>query len=590
MRFEVRALIDLLILLVYWSIIQLPLEENILPVFISSFILAAFQVFLQHFFGLYRSGWQFLPLWNNVLLLLFSLMSHLVFEAYMYLLMDELLSPQVFIPAGILILALIIHRLIGFYMLNPESRQKKKGKNRVLLYGAGSVAMHLLRDLIDHDQEGKYQISAVVDNDERKIGSRLGSYRIQPGSHLKQIVIEQNIREIWFTMPVTAKFTQSVLHILKDNPVVYKVVPRKMEQLIPDIRSLRIEDLIKRPEIRLDNSVLEKLLNGKRILITGAAGSIGREIARQVLKYSPARVVLLDQWEHGVYEIEKEFHTAHNVMSVIADIQNEDRVMNIIVAEKPNIIFHAAAYKHVPLMEINHTEAIYTNVIGTYHILKCAKRWILSSPEARQLDFVNISTDKAVSPENIMGMSKRISELIVYNVGFKEEQRALNTVSVRFGNVLGSSGSVVPLFWEQLKAGGPLTVTDPEMERFFMTIPEAVSLVLHALPQSSGKDILALDMGAPVRIVDLAERLITLAGYKPYKDIKIEFVGLRPGEKLKEELFWTKGSVKTENPYIFRSEADLKPLDPEELIDKINEAYRQSHSLSWWKSFISQFI
>ncbi|MCB1148493.1 MAG: polysaccharide biosynthesis protein, partial [Leptospiraceae bacterium] len=310
---------------------------------------------------------------------------------------------------------------------------------------------------------------------------------------------------------------------------------------------------------------------------------------RQVLQYKPVRVVLFDQWEYGVYQLNQHYNF-ENVHCVLGDIRDEERLLSIMENEKPEIIFHAAAYKHVPLLETNFIEALKTNILGTATLLKSIVHWLSLGKTVGPVKLVNISTDKAVEPENIMGLSKRISELLVYNVAREFGSQDLQTVSVRFGNVLGSSGSVVPLFLEQIHKGLPLTVTHPDMERFFMTIPEAVNLVLHALTVSSGQDILALDMGKSVKILELAERIILLSGYIPHKDIKIEFTGIRPGEKMKEELFWEKDSVRTDNPYIFRSEKDLKVLNVEEFIDKTVEALENNKSLGWFKDYLRQYI
>jgi FlaA1/EpsC-like NDP-sugar epimerase len=371
--------------------------------------------------------------------------------------------------------------------------------------------------------------------------------------------------------------------------IAYKVIPRKLAQFAPDIRNLRIEDLIRRPEIRLDPAPVERAIAGRRVLVTGAAGSIGRELSRQIAALGPGRLTLIDQWEHGVYQLEQEF-SGENVFCAIADVRNEKRLADIILQEKPELIFHAAAYKHVPLMETNHLQAIDTNILGTWHLLKAALRYSASLPAGQQVRMVNISTDKAVQPENIMGISKRVAELLVFNAARQSGGR-LKTTSVRFGNVLGSSGSVVPLFWEQIQRGGPVTVTHPEMERFFMTIPEAVRLVLQAASLTEETDcILALDMGKPVRITELAERLILLAGKKPHTDIPITYSGIRPGEKLKEELFWETNSVRTAIPFIFRSTADLKEMDAEKFIVLLQSALEENRSRSWYREFLLRYV
>lgn len=479
----------------------------------------------------------------------------------------------------------LLHRLFWYFRLNPESRLKKQGLTPVIIYGAGTIAHHLLQDLSTEDLLGRYQIAAIVDNDPEKTGGHVGPYRVFAGSHLKLLVKKFQAREIWFTMPTTPDFLNPLMDELGEFSIAYKVIPRKLHEFAPDVRNLRIEDLVRRPEIRLDESGVRRAIEGHRILVTGAAGSIGRELSRQIWALGPARLTLVDQWEHGVYALEQEFR-GENIFCAIADVRNERRLKDIIATEKPQLIFHAAAYKHVPLMETNHLQAIDTNIFGAWHLLGATRAYAHSLPSSEPVRIVNISTDKAVSPENIMGLTKRIVELLMHN----SREEKLKTTSVRFGNVLGSSGSVVPLFWEQIARGGPVTVTHPEMERFFMTIPEAVRLVLQAASLQDSEGILALDMGKPVRIEELAERLILLAGKKPRTDIKITYSGIRPGEKLKEELFWEKDSVRTTVPFIFRSTGDLKNLDTDAFMDLLKAALDENRSLAWYKEFLSQYV
>jgi len=479
----------------------------------------------------------------------------------------------------------LLHRLFWYFRFNPESRLKKQGLTPVIIYGAGTVTHHLLQDLSTEDLLGRYQIAAIVDNDEEKVGGHLGPYRVYSGKEITRLAKKFRASEVWFTMPTSPAFLKQVMDELAEFSIAYKVIPRKLHELVPDMRNLRIEDLIRRPEIRLDESGVRQTLSGKRILVTGAAGSIGSELSRQIWAMAPARLTLVDQWEQGVYNLEQEFR-GENIFCAIADVRNERRLRDIIITEKPEIIFHAAAYKHVPLMETNHLQAIDTNIFGAWHLLSAAKSYCESLEGDSHLSIVNISTDKAVSPENIMGLTKRIVELLMHNMS----SARLRTTSVRFGNVLGSSGSVVPLFWQQIARGGPVTVTHPEMERFFMTIPEAVRLVLQAASLKNEDGILALDMGKPVRIEELAERLILLAGKKPRSEVQIVYSGIRPGEKLKEELFWEKNSVQTALPLIFRSPGDLKRMDAEAFIALLKVALDENRSLSWYKDFFGKYI
>ena len=592
-KYYKREIVDFLLLTLFWFIIPenkflFSGEQVILVALLFAFIyFLAFKLL-----GIYRGSWQYFNFFHYVILLLVNVLIfasvkivqifldvHSAFDFYNFSLL--------FMSASFL---LIVHRLYWYFKLNPEYLQKKTGDRGVILYGAGTVALHLLRDLSTDDLIGKYHIVTIVDNNPEKIGTRLGPYKVLSADDLPGVVKKYSAKELWLTMPVQPVFMKSLLEKLHKYQMVYKVVPRKFTQILPDIRTLRIEDLIKRPEIKLSRNPLAPLLSKKRILITGAAGSIGSEIARQVLSFDISRVVLVDQAEYGIYELEGQFENEKRVSCVVADIRSQSRIRSIINSEKPQIVFHAAAYKHVPIMERNYVEAIQTNIIGTHNLLLSIREFLKNSPKERSIQLVNISTDKAVSPQSIMGVTKRLSELLAYNMAGKLGNKGeLRTVSLRFGNVLSSSGSVVPLFWKQIQQGGPITVTDENMERFFMTIPEAVNLVLHSINESRGDDILALDMGNPVRIMDLAERLILLSGNTPHTDIPIEFVGMRPGEKLKEELFWTKNSVKTDNPYVFRSREDLKKINPAKMVKSIRDALKEDYSLSWWKTFLKQF-
>ena len=622
-RYRLREIIDLLVVYFFWVYFiyfYVPSGEFsatlFAPVAISVFSIGIFWIF-----GIYRMDWQYINFYHYLSLFLTNVGFFLLFGAMIFW--------QAAVPFQVALLCLgcmslnfilYAHRIFWFFYFNPESLRKKTGDTSVIIYGAGTVTMHLLQDLRTGDLIGKYHIVCIIDNNPEKIGGRLGPYKIQNAANIMALAGKYRVKEIWLTMPVNSAIMDDVFSKLKNISIMYKVVPRRFDHIIPDIRGVRIEDLIQRPEIRLSQKPLEKIFQGKRILITGAAGSIGSEIARQLQPFEIQRLVLLDQNERGIYELEKEFVGKKNSICLIADIRNHERMLEIIYSEKPHIIFHAAAYKHVPLMEKNFIEAIHTNILGTYNLLNCTKKFLESHLNAPEIQLINISTDKAVSPENIMGLTKRISELLVHNLAMdtgvekksdlksavnnrKKPDKAkklsrLRALSVRFGNVLSSSGSVVPLFWEQIQNGGPVTVTHPEMERFFMTVPEAVNLVLHGLREASGDSILALDMGKPVNILKMAERLILLSGRVPYKDINIEFVGIRPGEKLKEELFWTKNSVKTNNPYIFKSEEDLKLLNAEKMVKHIMDAQKETvsggkyskKSLHWWKQYLKQFV
>ncbi|MDH4199311.1 MAG: polysaccharide biosynthesis protein [Spirochaetia bacterium] len=596
-KYRLREITDFFLLILFWYIFFI--FSNLFSGFswniYDPFVFSVLGSILFVISGIYKTNWQYINFFNFIILLSANVLflgtfcikyPPAIFSlAYLWYLVFGYMGVS---------FVLLSNRLFWYFYLNPEALHKKTGDTSVIIYGAGTVTMHLLQDLRTGDLIGKYHISSIIDNNPDKIGSRLGPYKVQNAAYIVPLIEKHRVKEIWLTMPVNASLMDDVFSKLHNVSIIYKVVPRRFDHIIPDIRSLRIEDLIQRPEIRLSQQPLESVFSGKRILITGAAGSIGSEIARQVSRFKIQRLVLLDQNERGIYDLEREFSNEKKTACIIGDIRDRKRILDIITSEKPHMIFHAAAYKHVPLMEKNFIEALNTNILGTYNVLRCTSEYLEKASGKAEIKLINISTDKAVSPENIMGLTKRISELLVHNIALEMEKtlkkNQLKTLSVRFGNVLSSSGSVVPLFWDQIQNGGPLTVTHPDMERFFMTVPEAVNLVFHGILESSGDSILALDMGKPVKILNMAERLILLSGRIPYKDIDIKFTGIRPGEKLKEELFWTKNSVKTKNPYIFKSQQDLKVLNTALVVKKIIQAQQEKKSLHWWKLFLKQFV
>jgi FlaA1/EpsC-like NDP-sugar epimerase len=353
-----------------------------------------------------------------------------------------------------------------------------------------------------------------------------------------------------------------------DPDVSYKIIPGMYELLsgrvgINRVREVEIEDLLGRPPVRLDDDSISGYLSGRRIMITGAGGSIGSELIRQICRFKPAELILFGHGENSIHSLERELERDWPDIpyrSVIGAIQNGSRLEYIFTRFKPDVVFHAAAHKHVPLMETNVVEAITNNVLGTRNLVHAA---LLHGTE----HFVLISTDKAVRPTNVMGASKRIAEFVVHNAAIKHNR---NFVSVRFGNVLGSQGSVVPTFTRQIKSGGPVTVTHPDMRRFFMTIPEAVQLVLQAGALGRGGELFMLDMGEPVKVLDLARDMIRLSGLQEGVDINIEFSGIRPGEKLYEEMFFShEVAESTEHPKILRAKSGLEQYCSDEAIDEL---------------------
>jgi FlaA1/EpsC-like NDP-sugar epimerase len=407
-------------------------------------------------------------------------------------------------------------------------------RKRTLIYGAGDAGVTLLRE-IHQNPALSYEIVGFIDDSPAKVGNFIHRVRVLGnGAVLSYIVAAQNIETVLIAMPsATGTQMTDILKLCRDAGVSYKTVPGLAEViegngLAAQIRDVAVEDLLGRNPVHLEEGQIRGSLQGKVVLVTGAAGSIGSEICRQIARFNPAGIVGFEIAESPLFEIDREMRLAFPSIPFypeIGSIQNRTRLDEVLRQYSPSVIYHAAAYKHVPLMEAHIFEAVENNVLGTYNLA-------VAAAEHGVADFVMISSDKAVRPTNVMGATKRIAEVLLLAL----QNGRTKYVAVRFGNVLGSNGSVIPIFKKQIAAGGPITVTHPEMRRFFMTIPEACQLVLQAAVIAEGGQICVLDMGEPVKIVDLATNLILLSGLKPDEDIKIEFTGMRPGEKLYEEL------------------------------------------------------
>lgn len=402
---------------------------------------------------------------------------------------------------------------------------------RVLVVGAGEAGSMVVRDLLRSPGLGLVPV-AFVDDDPRKIGLSMHGIRIQgPLSRVGAIAKRTGADQVLLAIPsATGDIVRGVASQCEELEVALRVLPTVRETIggrvtARDIRDLRIEDLLGRQQVGMDDDAVRQMLQGRRVLITGAGGSIGSEIVRQVLMFEPERVALLDHDETHLHDALAELDPSRPVTSDLADVRDRDRVMEIFRAERPDVVFHAAAHKHVPLLETHPAEALRTNVLGTANVVEAA----MATGVRR---FVLVSTDKAVRPASVMGASKWFAEQVVRSL--QDGGPAL--CAVRFGNVLGSRGSVIPTFLRQIAAGGPLTVTDPSMTRFFMSLQEAVCLVLQAAAMSRGGEVFTLEMGEPVNILDLARRLVQLSGRVPGRDVRIEVVGKRPGEKLVEDL------------------------------------------------------
>ncbi|OEK05196.1 polysaccharide biosynthesis protein [Roseivirga misakiensis] len=431
---------------------------------------------------------------------------------------------------------LLVKELFAFYRTVPKAQRK------ILIMGAGQSGM-LTKQLLDNDTSSNIKVVGFLEDNDRKIGNILSGVKIFSA-------IEEFQKVVMKYGPTELIIAASKISLERKNDLVDKclefgikvsTVPTADQWIggefdISQIKEVRIEDLLGRNMIVLNNQYVSKEVNGKSILVTGAAGSIGAEIVRQLVRYEPAKVVLLDQSETGLFEIENEIRGIINMQDrltcFIADVTNLNRIRECFSIHKPDIVFHAAAYKHVPMMEINVSEAIACNIMGTKNLADI-------SVEFEVQKFVMISTDKAVNPTSVMGATKRAAEIYVQSLNELLSTVGKSNVSfitTRFGNVLGSNGSVIPIFKKQIQKGGPITVTHPDITRYFMTIPEACSLVLEAATMGTGGEIFVFDMGKSVKIVDLAKRMIQLSGLVEGKDIEISFTGLRPGEKLFEEL------------------------------------------------------
>ncbi|MBZ5582299.1 MAG: polysaccharide biosynthesis protein [Acidobacteriia bacterium] len=407
-------------------------------------------------------------------------------------------------------------------------------KKRTLIYGAGDAGVTLLRE-IHQNPALAYEVVGFVDDDSAKTGSFIHHTKVfGNGAALPSIVASQAIETVLIALPSAngAQMTR-VLNHCHEAGVSYKTVPGLAEViegngLTTQIRDVAVEDLLGRTPARLDQDRISAKLTGRTVFVTGAAGSIGSELCRQIARFNPRAIVGFEIAESALFHLDREMRQSFpNVpfYPEIGSIQNKQRLAEVLKQYRPSILYHAAAYKHVPMMEAHVFEAVENNVFGTWNVALAAARHGVDH-------FVMISSDKAVRPTNLMGATKRVAELLILEL----QNGGTSFVSVRFGNVLGSNGSVIPIFKQQIAAGGPVTVTHPEMRRYFMTIPEASQLVLQASTMGHGGEIYVLDMGAPVKIVDLARNLILLSGLRPDEDIKIEFTGLRPGEKLYEEL------------------------------------------------------
>ncbi|MCB9184561.1 MAG: polysaccharide biosynthesis protein [Flavobacteriales bacterium] len=479
-----------------------------------------------------------------------------------------------FLPRAVIIIdfmataMLIISVRIGFKLLHLRSRGAGKERVRVIIHGAGEAGLITKRTL-EREGTAKYEVVAFIDDDARKAGKRLEGVLIHPASRISALLAEGNVDQVIIAM---AKADPEHRRVVVDACIAAKVrvltIPPVNDWIngqlsAGQIQEVRIEDLLGRPVIHLEQESVRQLLLDKRVLVTGAAGSIGSELVRQLSTMGTSALILVDIAESGLYDVQMELAgrgIGDHLRVLVADVRDAARMEEVFATEKPQVVFHAAAYKHVPLMEAQPEEAIRTNVGGTRNLARLACAHGVER-------FVLISTDKAVNPTSVMGASKRAAEMVVGGIA-----QVCSTVFVttRFGNVLGSSGSVIPLFRRQIEAGGPVTVTHREVTRFFMTIPEACRLVLEASAMGQGGEIYVFDMGQPVRIADLADKMIRLSGMEPGTDIEVVYTGLRPGEKLYEELLASSENTRpTHHPRILIGQ--VAAVDADEVQRRVDE-------------------
>jgi FlaA1/EpsC-like NDP-sugar epimerase len=540
--------------------------------------------------GAYSILWRYISIQDLRVFLKGAVISCAILLAFRFLLIFTSFNLWQ-VPVSVILIdtVLAFGGLLGLRVLRRffyefgEKNQAFTGKHRLkrkpaLLVGAGRMGATLVKELSGR-RDAELEIRGLVDDDPRKRGGSVSGYKILgTTSDVPRLVDELNIKQVVIALDeVGGKDIRRILDVCSAIPVKAQIVPSLNEIAtgrvsVSRIRDVQIEDLLGREPVKLDDDNLHEFLTDRTVMVTGAGGSIGSELVRQIINYRPKCILLVERAEFFLFQIGRELTEIEGVdfVPLIADVGDEPRMREIFERYRPEVIFHAAAHKHVPLMEVNAIEAIKNNVLATRCLGELAG-------EFQVRDFVLISTDKAVNPTSVMGASKRIAEIVVQGLN---RRYPTNYVAVRFGNVLGSAGSVVPIFREQIQKGEPITVTDRDMTRYFMTIPEASQLVLQAGALGNGGEIFILDMGEPVRILDLAEDMIRLSGLTPYEDIDIVFTGVRKGEKLFEELEITGENLdKTNHPKIFIGKiAAYSEEDVEQIVDSFRAAVVASDS------------
>lgn len=572
-------LIDILIIISCYIasilFLNVPIDNIKALVMQIAVVVIVYQIFLN-IFHMYQNMMRYEVGKDYIKYIISAFLSMIILSIVYKAFSLEYINLKVNVLSGVLIAGtFVMYRLAGRSILSRRmSKYEKINKNQdnkannLLIIGAGMGAREIII-AIKNNMRDKYNIVGIIDDDISKINHYILGIKVLGTRYdIPKIAKEKNVDLIFFAInKIDAVSRRKILEICQETGVKTRVLPTTEEVInkqgaMNSLRDVQIEDLLGRDPVHLDNKNINSLIKNKTVLVTGGGGSIGSELCRQIVKYDPKRLVILDIYENNLYDIEMELRAEYpklNLEAIVASVRDKARLNNVFETYKPEIVFHAAAHKHIPLMEKSPLEAIHNNVFGTYNVVNCADEYGVEK-------FVLISTDKAVNPTNIMGASKRVCEMIVQA---KNKVSKTEYAAVRFGNVLGSNGSVIPLFKKQIERGGPVTVTHKDITRFFMTIPEAVQLILQAVTYAKGGEIFVLDMGEPVKIYDLAVSLIKLLGYEPNVDIPIEITGLRPGEKLYEEILMSEeGLTSTKHNKIFIS----KPMHMEmtELEEKLN--------------------
>ena len=526
--------------------------------------------------NIYNKIWHYASIAELKAIIKTSVIINVLFIAYLYFFLISFSRSVVMINFVLDIFVLggtrFLLRLIKSYYIQNKTNKPQKN---VLVVGAGDAGELLIREYQKHPELGK-NIIGIIDDDTSKHGLEIHGIKVLGDRQIiPEVIDEYHVEEVVIAIPsAKGQEIKEIYNLSKKEGIKVKTVPSIHEIVdgkfnINQIREVKVEDLLKRDQIELIEDDISSYLSNKTILITGGAGSIGSELCRQSAKFSPERIVVFDINENDSYFLKRELNEKFPDVPVnieIGSVRDKEKVEDSISEYKPDVIFHAAAHKHVPLMENNPEEAVKNNILGTKNVVEIAHKYNVDR-------FILISTDKAVNPTNVMGATKRVAEMIVQTYSKKSSTKFM---AVRFGNVLGSKGSVIPIFKKQIVNGGPVTVTHPEVKRYFMTIPEAAQLVIQSGAIGNGGEVFILDMGEPVKIMELAKDLIKLSGYQEGVDIDIEITGLRPGEKMYEEILLdTEEDLSTEHEKIYIS--NLSCLDEKEFINNINDLESLAH-------------